>query len=161
VLGSLEPLRVKIQVDEKYVSLVGVGQPAKVTADAYPGRAIEAKVERLAPAVSPDRGALEVQLVIPDAPDFLRVDMSASVEIVTNSAEDVLLLPTESIQDAATERPFVYIAEKGLVTRKEVTLGLRGDQVIEITSGLSPDDQVLITKETLKIGTRVRPDWKG
>jgi HlyD family secretion protein len=87
--------------------------------------------------------------------------MSASVEIITNSAEDVLLLPTESLQDASTERPFVYVADKGRVIRKDVTLGLRGDQTIEITSGLSPDDQVLITKEPLKIGSRIRPDRRS
>jgi HlyD family secretion protein len=161
ILASLEPLRVKIQVDEKYISLVREGQSSKITADAYPGRPIDAKVERLSPAVNPDRGALEVHLIIPEAPDFLRVDMSASVEIVTNSADDVLLLPVDSLQDAATDQPFVYVADKGHVARKDVSLGLRGDQVIEITGGISPQDHVLIAKEPLKIGTRVRPEWKG
>jgi HlyD family secretion protein len=161
VLGSLEPLRVKIQVDEKYISLIQEGQRAKVTADAYPGRPINATVERLSPAVSSDRGALEVQLMIEDAPPYLRFDMSASVEIVTNSAQDVLLLPTQAVQDAGTEHPYVYIFNNGRVARRDIALGLKGDQNIEITSGLLPQDLVLLPQEALKIGDRVRPIQKG
>lgn len=161
VLGSLEPFRVNIQVDEKYISLIREGQPAKITADAYPGRAMDAIVERLAPAVNADRGALEVQLVIPNAPDFLRFDMSASVEVVTDSAQDVLILPLDAVQNAATDQPFVLTYEHGRVAKKEVTLGLRGDQIIEITAGPGTQDVVLAPKSALPVGTRVRPDWGG
>ncbi len=161
ILGSLDPLRAKVQVDEKYLSLVQVGQPARITADAYPGRSFDARVERLAPAINQDRGSIEVQLIIPEAPAYLRFDMSASVEIVTNSAEGVLLLPIEAVQSAATEHPFVYIVDRGRIVKREVSLGLRGDTVIEITNGLDVEDLVLISGEVLTVGSRVRPELKG
>ncbi len=161
ILGSLDAPRAKVQVDEKYLSLVHEGQLARVTADAYPGRSFDAKVERIAPSINQDRGSVEVQLIIPNAPPFLRFDMSASIEIVTNSAEGALILPIEAVQSAATEHPFVLTLDHSKVTKRDITLGLRGDAVIEITNGLSEDDLVLMPTETLKMGVKVRPDVKG
>jgi len=161
VLGSLDAPRARVQVDEKYLSLIREGQAARITADAYPGRTFEAKVERLASAVNQERGSIEVQLVIAEAPPFLRFDMSASVEITTNSAEGALLLPIEAVQSAATAQPFVYTLVKGKVSVREVSLGLRGDTVVEITQGLGPDDTILVPTETLKNGTSVRAEVKG
>jgi HlyD family secretion protein len=160
-LASLDPPRVKVQVDEKYLSLIRQGQTAKVTADAYPGRTFEATVERLAPSINQERGALDVHLIVKDPPPFLRFDMNASVEIITNSAQDVLLLPSEAVQQAATGEPFVYAAEGGRVRKKNVTLGLGGDQIFEITTGLDPHDVILLPKEPLSEGARVRAQLKG
>jgi multidrug efflux pump subunit AcrA (membrane-fusion protein) len=87
--------------------------------------------------------------------------MSASVEIITNSAEGALMLPIEAVQAAATEEPFIYLAEKGKVEKRPVTLGLRGDTVVEIASGVKPDELVLLPTEALKPGARVRPELKG
>ncbi len=161
MLGSVDELRVKVQVDEKYLSLVQVGQEAQVTADAYPGRAFAAKVERISPAVNQERGSVEVQLLIPESPPYLRYDMSATVEIVTNTTQDALSLPVEAIQALATDHPFVYVARGGAVEIQKLKLGLRGDAVIEITDGLKADDAVLLTKEPLTPGMRVRADQKG
>ncbi|MCX6130547.1 MAG: efflux RND transporter periplasmic adaptor subunit, partial [Proteobacteria bacterium] len=157
ILGSLDAPRAQVQVDEKYLSLVHEGQLARVTADAYPGRSFDAKVERIAPAINQDRGSIEVQLIIPSAPPFLRFDMSASVEIVTNSAEGALILPIEAIQSAAMQHPFVLTLVGGKVTKRDVTLGLRGDTVMEITGGLSEDDIILMPTETLSPGVKARP----
>ena len=157
VLGSIDAPRVKVQVDEKYLSLVHPGQAARVTADAYPGRILDAVVERLAPAVNQDRGSVDVQLLINQAPDFLRFDMSASVEIVTNTANNAMILPDEAVQGAATAQPYVLTAASGRVKRQTVTLGLRGDAGVEIASGIAPDDWVLLTSEALADGKRVRP----
>lgn len=161
VLASLDAPRARVQVDEKYLSLMREGLVARVSADAYPGRPFDAKVERIAPAVNQERGSIEVQLIIAEAPPFLRFDMSASVEIITNSAEGALMLPIEAVQSAATEQAFVYIVEKGKVEKRAITLGLRGDTVVEIASGLNPDDTVLVPTAALKVGSRVRPDVKG
>jgi HlyD family secretion protein len=161
VLGSVDAPRALVQVDEKYLSLLRDGLAARVTADAYPGRSFEAKVERIAPSVNQERGSIEVQLIIAEAPPFLRFDMSASVEIITNSAEGALMLPIEAVQAAATEEPFIYVAEKGKAEKRPIALGLRGDTVVEIASGVKPDDLVLLPTEALKPGARVRPDLKG
>jgi HlyD family secretion protein len=161
VLGSLDAPRARVQVDEKYLSLLREGLPARVTADAYPGRPFDAKVERLAPSVDQERGSVEVELIIAEPPSFLRFDMSASVEIVTNAAEGALLLPIEAVQSAATDQPFVYVAVRGKVEKRPVGIGLRGDAVVEITEGLSADDVVLVPRQTLSSGDRVRPDVKG
>ncbi len=161
VLGSVDAPRARVQVDEKYLSLMRESLPAKVTADAYPGRSFDAKVERIAPAINQERGSIEVQLIIAEAPTFLRFDMSASVEIITNSTEGALMLPLEAVQAAATDQPFVYTWVKGRVEKRAITLGLRGDNVVEIASGLNPDDTVLVPTSTLTSGDRVRAETKG
>lgn len=161
VLASVDAPRARVQVDEKYLSLIREGLAARVTADAYPGRSFDAKVERIAPSVNQERGSIEVQLIIADAPPYLRFDMSASVEIITNSAEGALMLPIEAVQSAATDQPFVYTLVKGKVEKRAISLGLRGDTVVEIASGLHPDDIVLLPTEALESGSRVRAEVKG
>lgn len=160
-LASLDPPRIRVQVDEKYLSLLQAGQVAKVTVDAYPGRIFEATLERLAPAINQERGAIDVRLVVKDPPPFLRFDMNASVEIVTKSAEDVLLVPSVAVQEAATDQPFVYTLKDGRVTKQKITIGLSGDQVFELTSGVAAQDLVLIPKEPLPEGSRARAETKG
>lgn len=161
LLASTEAFRAKVQVDEKYLALLVEGQAAEITADAYPGRTFAAKVERIAPAVNQDRGSVEVQLIIPEAPPYLRYDMSASVEIITNTSQASLLIPIEAVSAAATEHPFVYTLSDGKIRKQELKLGLRGDTQIEVTQGLAEQDIVLYPSEGLSPGSRARPDLKG
>jgi multidrug efflux pump subunit AcrA (membrane-fusion protein) len=81
-------LQLEAQVDERYLEQLLVGQPASVVADAFPGQRFAARVQSIAPLVDAQRGAIEVKLALPQrAPDFLREDMTLSVEVETARRE--------------------------------------------------------------------------
>lgn len=144
------------QPDEKNLGSLRVGQVARVSADAYPAGTFDAEVIYVAPSVDVQRGTVDVRLRVADPPDYLKTDMTLSIEIETGRKASALVVPTEALRDAS--RPRVLIAERGRVSEKEVTVGIRGDGLAEIVSGLEEGDVVLLPGERrLASGDRVRP----
>ncbi len=154
------PLELVAPVDERFLSTLAVGQRARVVADAFPGRVFEAAVTRLAPSVDAQRGAVEVHLRPgADAPDYLREDMTLSVEVVTGERADARLLPLRALlpgADAQESAGAVLVAEDGRAVRREVRLGLRTLDQAELAGGLADGEAVLLDP-TVEPGRRVRP----
>ena len=76
------PTQLVAQVDERFLQQLQPGQRAAVLADAFAGQPFAARVQSLAPGVDAQRGAIEVKLALAQAPpDFLREDMTLSVEV--------------------------------------------------------------------------------
>jgi HlyD family secretion protein len=86
----------------------------------------------------------------------LRPDMTVTVEIEVGRAESALLLPSWVIRDLGGEAPWVLIAEDGEAQRRELKLGLEGDDLIQVVSGISEDAQVLSPALPVEEGDPVR-----
>jgi HlyD family secretion protein len=154
-LGAGE-LQIVLQVDEKNLGLLSLGQQAVCAADAYPGRTFTAEIFYIAPGVDPQRGTVEVKLSVPNTPDFLRTDMTISAELQAGSRHDVLMLDSNALRDASTQ-PWVLVVRDGRAQRQAVKLGVRGSGKTEILDGLSPGELVIPPSEAaVKPGQRVR-----
>ncbi len=168
------PLELQAQVDERFLAQLQPGQRARVLADAYPDRPFDAKVDRLAPSVNAQSGSVEVTLVVagptdsrPDTrPDFLREDMTLSVEVLTGERREARILPLRALRaNAAAAAPAdprdgaatgaVLVAEGGRAVVRELKLGLRTLSDVEVLSGLQ-DDELVLLDPTLAPGVRVR-----
>ncbi len=149
--------RIDANVDEKNLRLIKLGMAAKAVADAYPGQSFDAQLNYIAPAIDPQRGTVEVRLAVPNAPAFLRPDMTVSVEMVGGVKEDALVLPSGAVRDADREAPWVLALQDGRAVRMPVTLGLRGVGAVEIVKGLAEGQQVIPQTEKAAPGDRVRP----
>ena len=158
------PTELVAQVDERYLGQLQVGQRAAVLADAYPAQPFEAVVDRLAPAVNAQSGAVEVTLRVQgERPVFLREDMTLSIEVVTAREAAVLALPLQAVREAAEgassrpaeSRATVLVLADGRAQVREVTLGLRTLDQVAVRSGLRAGEQVL-RDPTVAPGTRVR-----
>ncbi|MEZ4339164.1 MAG: efflux RND transporter periplasmic adaptor subunit [Sandaracinaceae bacterium] len=143
--------------DERHLSQLALGQRADVLSDAFAERPFEARVSFIAPAVDPGRGTVEVRLLPTEEVDFLRPNMTVSVEIEVARAAGALVVPSRLVLDAATSHPAVWTARDGRLVRRPVTLGLRGDEQIEVTEGLEEGELVLeVVSASLAAGDRVR-----
>jgi HlyD family secretion protein len=149
------PLKVRIQPDESNLALLQVGQRAQVSPEAFPEQRVDASIDRIAPSVDPVRGTVEVDLAIEDESD-LRPDMTVTVEIEVGRSPSALLMPSWAIRDLGSETPWVLVAEDGEARRREVKLGLEGDDLVEVVSGLSEDDRVLPPALPIEEGDPVR-----
>ena len=149
------PLQVRIQPDESNLALLQVGQAALVSSEAFPGQRLPASIRRIAPSVDPIRGTVEVDLDIEDESD-LRPDMTMTVEIEVGRKESALVLPSWSIRDLGSDSPWVLVAEGGEAERREVQLGLEGDDLVEVVSGLGEEDRVLSPTLPIEEGDPVR-----
>jgi HlyD family secretion protein len=158
-LALAGPLQLVGQVDERYLEQLQIGQPASVLADAFPGRSFAARVQSIAPVVDAQRGSIEVKLALPQAPpDFLREDMTLSVEVETGRRERALVVPVAALDGghdghAAT----VHVVHDGRVQARPLLLGLRTLEAAEVLEGLAAGDIVLLGPAP-EPGRRVRAD---
>lgn len=147
------------QVDERYLEQLQPGQTATVRADAYPGSPFTATVRQIAPVVDAQRGAIEVKLALPQGtPDFLREDMTLSVEVTTGRRDRALVVPTAALDSSAGEDgAVVRVLRDGRVELRRVKLGLRTLDATEVVDGLAAGDLVLLGGP-LAPGARARAD---
>jgi len=146
-----------VPLDERNLSLLALQQDAMVVADAFPQRSFPARVSVIAPSIDPQRGTVEVRLAVDPVPDFLRQDMTVSVNIETGRREQALAVPNDALDQGQGKQAQVVVVHENKVQRREVTLGLRGLARSEVLDGLKAGDRVLADPTvSLVEGRRVR-----
>jgi HlyD family secretion protein len=160
VLMKLSPsgdTQLVVQVDEKNLGLMAVGQKALVSADAYAKETFPAEVVYINPGIDLQRASVEVKLRVPEPPAYLRQDMTVSVDIETARRPSTLIVPAASVRSAANGKPWVLTAENGRATRRRVKLGLQGVGKTEILDGV-PEGALIIpaTATAVTEGATVR-----
>ncbi len=148
------PTELVIEPDEKNLASLAEGQSALASAEAFSGQRFDAVVRYIAPAVDPARGTIEVRLDVPAPPDYLRTDMTVSVDIVVERKDDALTVPVDAVVDLATD-PAVLVLDGGRLERRPVHLGIRGRERVEIIDGVRADEEIVALVEP-GLGDRVR-----
>lgn len=149
------PLEILVRPDESNLARLAVGQRALVSPDAFPDRRLNAEVARIAPSIDPSRGTVDVELTLEEEID-LRPEMTVTVEIQVGRAEEALVLPASLIRDLGSDSPWVLVAREGSAQRSDIELGLEGDELIQILSGLDADDAVIAPMANVEAGGPVR-----
>ena len=145
VLSDLANLEVEVNLDETDVARVAIGQEAIVNVDAFPGAEKVGTVTYVAPVAESQSGVVLYPVTVRLLPSELpvRAGMTTDVEITTASQEDALIVPLRAVHtDGGRATVDRVIGDQ--IERVEVTLGLMTDAEIEITSGLSEGDVVLV-----------------
>jgi HlyD family secretion protein len=148
-LGDVQELYVKGKVDETDIGLVKVGQPVRVTVDAYKSRAFQGKVFRIAPmGVEKDNVTrFEVRVSIMNDLDLLKVNMSANAEIILEEHHNVLVIPESSLIYNEKRETSVEVPDASTKTgRRQVAIktGLSNGARTELLSGLKLGDKVIL-----------------
>ncbi|MBW8367728.1 MAG: efflux RND transporter periplasmic adaptor subunit [Arenimonas sp.] len=152
--GATEVL---VPLDEKNLEVLALGQPAMCIADAYPSQPFPARLTFIAPSVDPQRGSVDIRLTVDPVPGFLRQDMTVSVNVETGRRDRAVVVPNDALSEVDGDRAQLWQVAEGRATRREVTLGLRGLAMTEITRGLQPGDWILADGQAaLEPGSRVR-----
>jgi len=150
-------IQIALQIDEKNLAKLALGQSALGSADAYPAQRFDAELVYINPAVDASRGSVEVKLRVLDAPAYLRQDMTVSVDILTAHRPSTLVLPTGALRDATSATPWVLVVRQHHLLRQPVKLGLLGDDRVEVLDGLAAGEPVILASAvTLSAGQRVR-----
>ncbi|MFO0709751.1 MAG: efflux RND transporter periplasmic adaptor subunit [Sandaracinus sp.] len=149
---------IRIDPDESTLSLLHEGLPAIASAEAFPDERFEATVASIAPSIDAERGTVDVRLRVTAPPAYLRTDMTVSVEIEAARHPGVLSLSADAVRDVGTAHPWVLRVAGDRVERREVHLGLRGQDVIELRDGIDEGERVVPSTEAgIEPGARVRP----
>ncbi len=142
-IARADSREILLPLDEKNLAPLALGQRAKVIADAWPERVLDAHVSYLAPAVDVARGTLDVHLQLDSPADFLRQGMTVSVNIETARRDQTLVIANDVLRARDGQRAEVLRVRDGQVERVGVRLGLRSVALSEVLEGLEPGDWVL------------------
>lgn len=159
VLMMLSPFietQIVVQVDEKNLGLIALGQRALVSADAFPKDKFAAEVIYINPGIDLQRASIEVKLSVPSPPSYLRQDMTVSVDIETARRSGALILPSASVRGINSGQPWVMAVQDGRAIRRPVKIGLTTIGKAEITDGVKEGDLVIDPLSSVREGSRVR-----
>ncbi|HEY7761130.1 MAG TPA: efflux RND transporter periplasmic adaptor subunit [Burkholderiales bacterium] len=156
-------LYVTAPIDEVDAPAIKLKMPARISVDAFPGRKFPAHVRRIAPYVlDVEKQArtvdVEVEFNDPKETGVLLVGYSADVEVVLDSRDDVLRVPTAAIQEGS--RVLLYRPDGRRLEERRIQSGLSNWEYTEVTSGLSAGDQVVLSLERKGVapGAKVVPE---
>lgn len=157
VLAPAGDVQLVLQIDERNLGKIALGQNALASADAYPDRRFGATITYINPGIDISRASVEVKLTVADPPDYLRQDMTVSVDIEVAAKDEALILPLRSVHDALSGKPWILGLKDGRASQRPVKLGLRGNSQVEITEGVAAGDVAIPQSSGVLAGQRLRP----
>lgn len=157
VLAPAGETQLVLQIDERNLGMLALGQPAVASADAYPDQRFPATVSYINPGVDITRASVEVKLTVADPPPYVRQDMTVSVDIQVARREHATVLATRAVHDSLSNEPWVIGVRNGRAYKQPVRLGLRGNTQVEILAGLVEGDLAVPATSGVVTGQRMRP----
>ena len=147
-IANLDDVQVSISVSKSDLPKVSVGEKVDITIN---GKQYQGEVTKVSGTATKNANGVAVVATIikvtnPDSDIILGVE--ANNKIHAQKADDTIVLPYELIQTDSTG-DFVYVLENGVVTRKDVTIGISTSTDAQITEGLSVGDQVISSDVSL------------
>lgn len=153
-IANLDRVELAANVPASSLSRVKVGQTAAVTTDAYPGRAFNATVLAIAPAVDAATNAALVRIRITNADRLLKVGMFAEGHVQLDQHADALVVPSAALVRDQTGSA-VYIVTGDTAQRTEVKVGLEKPDAIEILEGVK-EGQTVLTSSVFGLGEKAK-----
>lgn len=152
-----------VPIDERNLGVLRLGQTAVCLTDAYANQSFKARVSFIAPTVDPQRGTVDIRLTVDPVPDYLRQDMTVTVNIETGKRESAVTIPNDAIYSQEGDSAELLVVNNHTIHRVSVTLGMRGLVMSEVSSGLQAGDWVVAMQtdktspaSSFKAGMRVR-----
>ena len=147
-LHEIQTVRILIEVVEKDVPLIQVGQKSEVRAEAYPDRVFEGTVTRVVQALNRATRTMTIEVDLPNKDHVLKGGMFARVEVLVGTHRNAIQIPIDAVS-RLEDSQYVYIVREGKAQRVPVEIGVRDENRVEITKGLVGLEQVIISGKDL------------
>jgi membrane fusion protein, multidrug efflux system len=155
-LEDIDTLKVDFRVPEIHLKQVSTNQNLQIMLDAFPDRSFPGRVFAINPLVDSGGRALVVRAQVKNIDSRLRPGMFARVRLLTEEKKDTLTLPEQSIIPSGDEF-FVFRVIDGRAVRTRVEIGQRQEGIVEIVSGLKPDETVVTAGQNkIRDGAQVK-----
>ncbi len=167
-IADLSEIEAEVSVDETEVVFIEVGQPARVTLDAFPDTSFAGEVSevgnsalRASLGMGQDSVDFKVVILLTDRIPGVRPGLTASVDVTVAERKGVVAVPIQCLtvrdsrrvkrgddEQATRDEPSrdvegVWVVEGGEVTFREVRVGIAGEKFFHVVTGLSADEQVV------------------
>lgn len=163
-LADLSRLFILASVDESDIGNVRVDQPARITTDAFPGETFRGQVVRIATKGVNTSNVVTFEAkveVLGHNKSMLKPEMTATLEIIAARKDDALYVPVEAIYTNGEQRIALVMEKNGETEERPVEVGISDGVNLEITSGLSEDETVVIQKGRAESRWRNNPQGQS
>ena len=144
-----------LQIPQTDLAKFAAGNTATLEVDSMPGRKYAADIVRISPTIDTRNGTFRATAIIDNAADELAPGMFARFTIAYAKHTNALLIPTQAIVNE-DQRSSVYVVSNGEVTLRQIETGIESDGRVEVLSGLSDDEQIVVVgQSTLRDGSKV------
>jgi len=153
---DLRDLIVEVNLPERDLARLRVGQKALVRSELLEGVEAAGKVERISPVIDAQTGTVKVTVAIDPNDNKVLPGMFVQLELVVATHEEALLVPKIAlVYDEG--KSTVFVVSDGQAEQREVKKGFAGAESVEVISGLQDDDQIVVAGQgLLQDGARVR-----
>jgi Cu(I)/Ag(I) efflux system membrane fusion protein len=138
-----------VDVAERDLGSIAVGQPVTVRARSYPGRAFSGRISVIYPQVNKETRTARVRVELTNTDLALLPDMYVDAEIDTGGPAPVLSVAESAVLDTGSRQAVLIDKGQGRFEPREVRLGRRGDGYVEIRDGLAEGDAVVTSANFL------------
>jgi Cu(I)/Ag(I) efflux system membrane fusion protein len=135
---------VMADVPEGDMDALRPGLTVKVTTRAHPGRTFVGKVAVVYPHLMKETRTVRVRVELPNPDMALLPDMYGDVEIATGANTNVVAVPTSAVIDSGNRQVVLLNQGDGRYESRDVKLGRKGDGFVEVLSGVSEGDKVVV-----------------
>ncbi len=156
-------LYIEAPMDEVDAPKIHIGQPARVSLDALPGKALPGHVKRIAPyvvAVEKQARTVDVEVSLDNSNDAkqLLVGYSADVEVVLDSRDNVVRVPTSTLMEG--NKVLLYQPATKKLEERAIKAGITNWEYTEVLDGLKQGDRIVasLEREGVKAGVTVTPE---
>ncbi|MBN2020464.1 MAG: efflux RND transporter periplasmic adaptor subunit [Sedimentisphaerales bacterium] len=147
-VADLTTVKVIAAVAEKYAGQIAVGTPAGLSVDAYPDRVFKSSVYSVYPALDEQTHTIQIEIRFDNEQKLLKPGMFAKVLLITNSKEDVVVIPKDVILGGKIDKPYVYVVENASEEKKAhkriVKIGFVQADKCEIIEGIKPGETLVV-----------------
>lgn len=145
---DISKLKMVVNVVEKDIRLVTVGDSGDVDVDAYPGEKFHGRIARVAPVLDPATRTATMEIEIANADKRLKPGMYARVSLTVEERKGTLVAPKSAVVDFESKRGVWMPNEDNRARFVSVELGIEDAERIEIKSGLKEGDKIVTTGAT-------------
>jgi len=159
VMVLSDRLIVRAQVDETDIGKISLGKKAIISIDAYPDTKINSIVEHIYYESQTVNNVTiyEVDIVPEEIPKFFRSGMNASIDFIDQSNDNALLIPAEAVyKEKDVSYVLVKQGEDAQPVRAAVKLGISDDKNVEVLSGITKDDKIIIKSKMYSLPKNTR-----
>ncbi|OGX16862.1 MAG: hypothetical protein A3K83_04300 [Omnitrophica WOR_2 bacterium RBG_13_44_8b] len=140
---NMDEVNINLDIPEKFLPRVSLGQNAKITVDAYPEEEFSGKVTKISPVVDLNTRSSPIEITIGNTKHLLKSGMFAKVQLVIEEHENVPVILKEAMMGKEPDL-YVYVIENKKAVLRKISLGIRQGPYYEVKQGLKQGDAVVI-----------------
>jgi len=148
-ITDLSSVWVIADLSEQDIALVRTGARAKVTTTAYPNETFEGRITFVYPTMTAQTRSVPVRVELANPGLRLKPAMFAQVEVTVGGKAPVLTVPDSAVIDTGARRMVLVQVQEGRFEPREVELGARGEDFVEVVKGVRDGEQVVVAANFL------------